>query len=107
MNKDNTVKNNYEFEEIIKHGKSIKSSYYVIYYKNNLCKKSRFGISVGKKIGKAFFRNKIKRQIRNIINKNKNNYQKSIDYIIIVRKACAELQFTEKEEKFQELILKI
>ena len=107
MKKYNIVKNNYEFNNIIETGKQIKNKYFVIYYKNNNLDKYRFGISVGKKIGNAVIRNKYKRKIRSVVDNNKKYYQKNMDYIIIMRKACLDAEFVEMEKKYSSLIYEI
>ena len=104
MKKNNIVRKKYEFDNIIKTGSCIKNSYYIIFYKGNNLDKYRFGISVGKKLGNAVLRNKYKRKIRNIIDNNKKYYQKSFDYIIIMRKSSIDSKFELLEEKFVSLI---
>ena len=98
MKKTNVVKNNREFNAIINNQKQLKNKYFVIYFMNNQIGFSRYGISVGKKIGNAVIRNKLKRQVRNIIDKDKNLYHISKDYIIIVRKSILGCNFKEKEQ---------
>ncbi len=85
MKKKDIVKNNREFENIISTGQQVKNKNFIIYYKKNNEQKTRFGISVGKKLGNAVFRNKYKRKIRAIIDNNKNDCLKGYDYIIILR----------------------
>lgn len=96
MNKKYIISKNLEFQELIKKGKKEKTRFFVIHYKNNNYNYNRYGISVGKKIGKAVTRNKIKRQIKSILSKNKLNYSK--DYVIIVRKEIFLLNYNEIEE---------
>ncbi len=77
MKKRNILKENKDFNRIIKNNKPYKSKSFIIYLEKNTnidCYK--FGFSVGKKIGKAVIRNKIKRQLRNII--DKNDYQNNL-----------------------------
>lgn len=107
MKKEDIVKNNREFDNIIKKGKCKKNNEFVIYYIDNNELKSRFGISVSKKIGNAVTRNYYKRIIRNICHKNKNLYSKGKDYIIIMRKGLISLSFKEANESFIDLIKKI
>ena len=107
MKKNEVVKNSREFDKIIKKGKYVKNSDFVIYYQNNLLDKNRFGISVGKKIGNAVTRNYYKRVIRNICDKYNfpcSNYK---DYIIIIRKRCIELSFNDINNSFINLMNKI
>ena len=107
MKKNEVVKNNYEFDAIIKCGKYQKNNEFVIYYVNNDKNINRFGISVGKKIGNAVTRNYYKRIIRNICDKNKNLYSNGKDYIIIVRKGLTILDFEKINNSFIDLIKKI
>ncbi|MBQ3436216.1 MAG: ribonuclease P protein component [Bacilli bacterium] len=88
MKKKFIVKSNREFNEIINSKHSTSNSCFIVYYKKAKEKYSRFGISVGKKIGKATIRNKYKRKIRAIIDNNKKDYSNNLDYIIIMRKEC-------------------
>lgn len=107
MKKEDIVKSNRDFDNIIKNGKLKKNKEFVIYYIDNNDKKSRFGISVSKKIGNAVIRNYYKRIIRNICHKNKNLYSNGKDYIIIMRKGLTLLDFSEANKSFTDLIKKI
>jgi len=106
VKKKEIVKKNYEFEEIINSKNYQKNKYYSCYFvKNN--NKNKYGISVPKKIGNAVTRNKIKRQLKSIIDKNKIIIPNSYDYVIIVKKEILNLNYLEKEQKFLSLIKKI
>lgn len=107
MKKEDIVKNNREFNNIIQNGMYKKNNEFVIYYLDNELDHSRFGISVSKKIGNAVTRNYYKRIIRNICHKNKNLYSKGKDYIIIMRKGLTLLKFDEVNNSFIDLINKI
>lgn len=103
MKKINIIKSNEEFNNIIKTGKVLKNQYYVIYYINEIKDKYRIGISVPKKIGKAVIRNKIKRQLKNIIRNNKEKIQ-NLNYIIITRSNILNLNYHEKEKELIKLL---
>ena len=107
MKKKNIVKENKDFSRIINNEKKYWNDAFSVYYDKNNIGNYRIGISVSKKIGNAVVRNKIKRQIRNIADNNKNIYQKNTDYIIIVRRNYINLKFSELEKKYLELITKI
>lgn len=107
MKKYNTVKENKEFSRIINHQIFVRNANFVIYYDKNTVGHYRFGISVGTKVGNAVVRNKLKRQIRNILDIHKKLYSNELDYIIIVRKNCLNLSFQEMDESLINLIEKI
>ena len=65
---------------------------------------SRYGISVGKKLGNAVFRNKYKRKIRAIIDNYKKNYINIQDYIIILRGSAKDKNYQELEKDYIALI---
>lgn len=107
MKKKNIVKENRDFAKIINNGKKCWNEIYSIYYDKNNYGDYRFGISVSKKIGNAVTRNRIKRQLRMIIDKYKNIYSKDKDYIIIVRRNYINLDFNAATNRYIELIEKI
>ena len=86
MKKKFIVKSNREFNEIINSNHSKANNFFIVHYRKAKESYARFGISVGKKVGKATVRNKYKRKIRAIIDKNKKDYSNNLDYIIIMRK---------------------
>ena len=106
MKKKNIIQKEREFTDIINNYPFIKNEYIVIYYRNNK-ETNRYGISVPKKTGKAYIRNKIKRRIKNIIDLNEKNIQKPYDYVIIIRKRLLELNYQQIEASLITLIKKI
>ena len=105
MKKVNIIKKNEEFSRIIHNCKYIKNDLYVIYIeKNESFDKYHFGISVSKKVGNAVTRNKIKRQIKDII--DKNSYQNNFNCIIIVKKEISLANYNMKKEKLISLLKK-
>lgn len=104
MRKLYIVKNARDFEKIIKTGKIIKNKSFIIYYQNNDLPYNRYGISVGKKLGNAVYRNKYKRKIRAIIDNFKKNYINHKDYIIILRGSAKDKTYQELEKDYIALI---
>ena len=107
MKKINIVKSNEEFNIIMNKGACFKNKYFVVYSKNNNLDKYRFGISVGKKVTNAVGRNKLKRQIRKILDYHKNLYSKGKDYIIIVRKSSLNEKYSILEENLTKILEKM
>lgn len=96
MKKINILKNSRDFDRIIKNNKPYKFKDYIIYIERNTNDIYKFGLSVGKKIGNAVNRNKIKRQLKSII--DKKDYQNNFNCIIIVGKGIKEKNFKEREK---------
>lgn len=96
MKKINILKNSRDFNRIISSNKPYKYKNYIIYLEKNTESIFKFGISVGKKIGNAVIRNKIKRQIKSIL--DEKDYQNGFNCIIIVGKGINGKNFEEKKE---------
>ena len=66
MKAEKTVKENYEFRRIYRKGKCAVSPYMVLYCQRNRQGKTRLGITVITKLGKAVVRNRVRRRLREI-----------------------------------------
>ncbi len=106
MKKENIVKDNKYFNEIIQNNNFIKNKYYVIYIMKKESAKPKFGVAVGKKIGNAVIRNKIKRRIRNIITTNISLFPTYNDYIIVAKKFCKDEKYDKLNVEMQKLLRK-
>lgn len=104
MRKLYIVKNQRDFDRIIKEGRYRKNNSYVIYYDKNELPYDRFGISVGKRIGNAVNRNKHKRKLRAIIDNYKKLYVNNRDYIIILRGNAKDREYQDLNTDFLNLM---
>ena len=95
MKKINILKNSRDFDRIIKGNKPYKYKDYIIYIERDTKDIYKFGLSVGKKIGNAVNRNKVKRQLKSII--DQKDYQNNFNCIIIVGKGINERTFEERK----------
>lgn len=107
MKKINILKENYEFERIIKKYKPFKYRGYIVYFESQKDNKNpyHFGISVSKKLTNAVGRNKIKRQIKSII--DKNLYTPGFNCIIIIRKSYLQTSFIDNEKDLNLIFKKL
>jgi len=106
LKKYEIVKKNDDFNDIINTGKFFRNKYYNIYYKVKDNTFPKFGLTVSKKCGNAVVRNKIKRQLRVIIDENKKLFKTNADYIIMVRKEIVNLDFNNMEKELIILLQK-
>ena len=105
MNKDKILKKSNQFTQIIKQNICIKNYNFSIYIQKS--NDTLYGITVPKKIGKAHIRNKIKRQIKNIITNNEKDITKNINYVIIIRKDITKLDYLKVESELISLMKKV
>lgn len=105
LKKCEIVKKNTDFNDIINKGKFLKNKFYSIYYKIG-CEKRfpKFGLAVSKKCGNAVVRNKIKRQLRMIVDNNKKLFDSHYNYIIMVRKGIVDISYKEMEDSLVRLL---
>lgn len=106
MKKKEVVKSKDDFNNIINRGKKIKNRYYNIFTSPVKSEIPLFGLAVSKKHGNAVMRNKIKRQLRNIIDDNKNCFEKNTKYIIMIKKEGTLLEYAQKEANLVNLFTK-
>ena len=106
MKKYEIVKEHNEFDNIIENGSYKKSKNFVIYNKDSNFEYPRFGIAVGKKVGNAVTRNKLKRQFRMLLTTNKNLFSNNKDYIIIVKRSSLMSSFKDLELELKNIMEK-
>lgn len=106
MKKKDVVKSKILFNDIIQKGTRRSNKYYVVCSTKSNDNTSKYGIAVGKKVGNAVIRNKVKRQIRNIITNNTKTIQNGFNYIIISKKEILNLSYGEMEKYLMVLLNK-
>lgn len=106
MNKDKIIKKGETFSQIISTKQGYKNKYFSIYYQNSESN-NKYGITIPKKVGKAYVRNKLKRQIKNIIMTNEFDIQKNYNYVIIIKEAAKLLSYNEMAKELLDLLKKV
>lgn len=97
MKKEFRIKKSDEILRVLNNKKYKSNKYFTVYIlKNEETKSFRYALSVGEKIGNAVLRNKVKRQLREII-RNNIDITKEMDLLILARPACANLTYAKKE----------
>ena len=104
MKKKDVLKSNLLFNQVIDKGIKISNKYFVIIGLKKDFILNNYGIAVGKKVGNAVTRNKIKRQIRNILTKSQRIFPNFHNYIIICKKEVLNLSYQAKENELVNLI---
>lgn len=105
MKKINIIKKNEDYNRIIKEYKPYKYKDYVVYVEWTSDKIYHFGFSVGKKIGNAVTRNKVKRKLKAIL--DNFIFKNGFNCIIIVRRGILDKSFLEMQTDINAIIEKI
>lgn len=106
MKKENRVKKSQEFSEIMNYKKFYTCPSFSIYVKPSKQERSRVGISVGKKLGNAVVRNKIKRQVREMVHEI-YTFEEKFDTIILVRVKYHEESYQNNKKLLESLVKKV
>ena len=104
MKKEERVKSNLLFNNIINDGIKVSNDLYSIFYINSDNEKPLFGVGTSKKNGNAVTRNKLKRQTRAIINETKLLFKNNRNYIIIIKKKSLNESYENRLNSFKSLI---
>ena len=105
MNKRQRIKKNEEFQTVFKKGKSFANRQFVVYcLKKENQTAFRIGLSVGKKIGNAVVRNRVKRYLRQTFLELKDEVRQDMDYVIIARNQAANLDFHETKKSLEHVL---
>ncbi|QHX37093.1 ribonuclease P protein component [Spiroplasma sp. BIUS-1] len=108
MKNINIIKKNHEFQSIIGNKRFIKTKGFVIYFKKNDLNRFRYGVSVGKKMGNAVLRNRVKRQVRSMIYELLNDQkEKSYDVVLMARIMILDKSYEENLEDLRKSLLLI
>ena len=106
MKKEFRVKDTREFSEIMKYKRFYSSPSFVIYVKPRKMDHARVGLSVGKKMGNAVVRNKVKRQVRSMV-REIYTFDENFDTIILARVKYHEENYTNNKKVLERLVKKV
>ena len=107
MKKRDIVKSKILFNDIINKGKRKTNRFFIICYMPKEEIKNNYGFAVGKKVGNAVIRNKLKRQLRNIVSNNYKLFPNYNNYIIICKKDVLNLTYINMEMELVKLLKEI
>ena len=80
--------------------------YMVLYARRNRTGTNRIGITVGKKLGKAHIRNRVRRRLREIYRINEEQFQPGWDIVIVARSKAVDAEFAKLTRSFLNLAKK-
>jgi ribonuclease P protein component len=93
-----------EFRTVMRFGKKIPSKNLILFMKDTQNTFHRLGIVASKGVGKATYRNRIKRLLREFFRLHKHRIKGAFDIVILVRKGCSLRHYFEVEKELRGLL---
>lgn len=104
----NRLRKTKEFDLVFKEGKSFYSDYFGLKIKENTLGVNRFGLIVSAKVSKkAVIRNRLKREIRNIIKNEKGALKVGFDCVLIFFSLILDKSYQDKEKLLKTAFKKV
>lgn len=88
-----SLKLNHVFRKLYHNGNSSVNRYMVVYCRPNHLQENRIGITVGKKLGKAVIRNRVRRRLREIYRLNEQKFCLGYDIVVVARNRAVDAEF--------------
>jgi ribonuclease P protein component len=92
MQRRNRLSRSRDFDAVYRHGRSVSTRFLTLYWfeRDEAVGAPRLGFAVPKAVGNAVARNRIKRQLREIVRGKLENVPVTNDYVLVVRRGLPE-----------------
>lgn len=104
MKKKYRLRQNKDFQYTYKRGRSLGHHLLVLIYRRTNQSTARIGFSITKKFGNAVQRNRIKRQLREIVRSRIDQIKNGYDIILVVRKNAKDVSYWELDGAVHNLL---
>ena len=99
MKFSHSLKLNHIFQRLYRtHGQA--NGYLVLYARKNRTDTNRVGITVGKKLGHAVVRNRVRRRLREVYRLNEDKFQAGWDIVVVARTRAVYAEFNQLVEAY-------
>ncbi len=95
-----------EIKLLFSEGKRIETKHFILYYKKNLLPYPRIAIVTSKKVGKAVFRNRLRRYIREIFRTNKELFNQN-DHVFIFKKNQNKISYSDLYNEVKKVLIDV
>lgn len=95
-----TIKENYVFRRMYRKGRSSVQGGLVAYCQKNKQGKTRLGVTVSTKLGKAVVRNRVRRQLREIYRLHLHEMKKGYDLILVGRVKAVHTPYSKLDKQY-------
>ena len=96
-----------DFDVVYRTGKRLSSSHFVVFVRTNELPRSRFGFSIKKALGGAVVRNRIRRRLREMVRRRRQEIAAGWDIVIHPKSAVATADFGTLVEELVRVLKKL
>ena len=100
-----SLKLNHIFRRLY-HTNCVANGYLVLYARPNRTQTNRVGVTVGKKLGKAVVRNRVRRRLREVYRLQEAAFAPGWDIVVVARSRCIGADFGKLTEAYLSLAQK-
>jgi len=98
------LRNRAEFDAVYRHGRRRSSRQFIVFVAANGLGESRLGMSVGRALGGAVVRNRIRRRVREILRLGRGEIPTGWDIVVHPRASVRTARFSELREELTTLL---
>lgn len=98
------LRNNSQFVNVYKNGRSKANKYLIIYILENNLPENRLGISVSKKVGNSVIRHRVKRLLKESYRLQENMFNSGLDIAVIARGSASSASYKELDSALLHLL---
>ena len=99
MKFSHSLKLNHIFQRLYRTGGQA-NGYLVLYARKNRTDTNRVGITVGKKLGHAVVRNRVRRRLREVYRLNEDKFQSGWDIVVVARTRAIYAEFSQLTDAY-------
>ncbi|MGN1227195.1 MAG: ribonuclease P protein component [Christensenellales bacterium] len=106
LKRKNRLTKNRHFQYIYKKGSKVYSKNLYIVYATTKIKPCKIGVVVSNKVGKAVYRNKVKRRIRAVLNEMLPEIKNGYNYILVAKPEIINLNYLQIKNEIYSIFKK-
>jgi len=91
--KKERIRRRIDYLKIFREGTKSRTAHFWISFRPNGLAHRRLGVAIGRKVGPAVIRNRLKRRIREFYRQNKELFSQGMDFVITAKEDSGRLDF--------------
>ncbi len=93
-----------DYQRVYRNGRRFSAKHFLLFFHFSPGDSSRIGLAVGRKVGPAVVRNRVKRRLREILRRLRSGFPTPADVVIVAHPAAAGLDQAAMEEEVRSLL---